>query len=398
MGGLSSGGSLFSGGGGQNRTSNLAAMAGTAWLFSVVDRISSAVAMVDWHLYRVSPNGERVKVLSHPALSLWQSANPYYTGDEFLECTMQHFELVGESWWVLVRSLGGVPLEIWPVRADRMRPIPDRDAYISGYIYQLGAERIPLEAKDVIFIRRPSPTDPYRGMGVVQTLVNDLEGERMAAQWQRNFYSNSAEPGGIIEMNETLSDEAFARMAQRWREQHQGVANAHRVAIIEQGTWKDRKYTQRDMQLDQYRLRNRDTILGAFGVHKHILGASDDVNRANAEAANYQFAYWVLTPRLRRIRAALNSRLLPAFGPMARNLMFDFEDPVAENRELSLEEAVRGFEGKILTRNEARKRLGEGKVDDGDMFLSDTPIQLGVEPTRDQVLSLIHISEPTRPY
>ena len=378
-------------GGGMNKTQNLAAMGGTAWLFSVIDRIATSTASIDWHLYQVAPDGNRTELFNHPAKDLWNSVNPYYTNDDFIETFMQHFELCGEAWWVLLRNSFGVPVEIWPVRPDRMRPIPSRDEYIAGYIYQIGSERIPLERDDVIFIRRPSPTDPYRGMGVVQSILIDIESERMATQWNRNFFANSAEPGGIIELDEELDDESFERFASRWKQQHTGVANAHRVAIIERGKWVDRKFTQRDMQFEQLRRLNRDTILGAFGLHKHILGASDDVNRANAEAAHLQFAQWILVPRLRRIRAALNERLLPIFGNLGMNLAFDFDDPVPSNRELHLEEAIRGYEGGILTRNEARHRLGESETPDGDEFVQPQtapPFALSVSPTaRNNALS-----------
>ena len=371
-------------GGGMSKTQNLAAMGGTAWLFSVIDRIATSTASIDWHLYQVAPDGNRTELFKHPAKDLWDSVNPYYTNDDFIETFMQHFELCGEAWWVLLRNNFGIPVEMWPVRPDRMRPIPSRDEYIAGYIYQIGSERIPLEREDVIFIRRPSPTDPYRGMGVVQSIIIDIESEKMATQWNRNFFANSAEPGGIIEMDQEMDDEDFERFASRWRQQHTGVANAHRVAIIERGKWVDRKFTQRDMQFEQLRRLNRDTILGAFGIHKHILGASDDVNRANAEAAHLQFAQWILVPRLRRIRAALNERLLPIFGNLGMNLEFDFDDPVPSNRELHLEEAIRGYEGGILTRNEARHRLGESETPDGDEFAqtqSPSPFALSVSPT-----------------
>ncbi len=46
-----------------------------------------------------------------------------------------------------------------------------------------------------------------------------------------------AEPGGIIEVPTPLSDPDFDQLRDRWNEQHRGVANAHRVAILEHGKW-----------------------------------------------------------------------------------------------------------------------------------------------------------------
>lgn len=164
-----------------------------------------------------------------------------------------------------------MPVEMWPIRPDKMAPVRDEKDFIAGYIYKNGREKVPLDIDDVVFIRNPSPLDPYRGMGVVQTILADIEGEQYAALWNRNFFMNSAEPGGIIEYPDKLTPEEWQEITLRWREQHQGVANAHRVGIIEGGTWKDRKYTQRDMQFGDLRRLNRDTILGAFGVPLPVL-------------------------------------------------------------------------------------------------------------------------------
>jgi len=339
----------------------MAAMGSVGWLFAVVSRITSSVAATEWHLYQ-ERGGERVEIDEHPAMELWRSVNPFYTQGEFVETFQQHLDLTGEAWWVLVRNGQQPPSEMWVVRPDRMRPIPDRDDYVKGYVYSLGSERIPLAREDVIFLRMPHPTDPYRGLGPVQSILIDIDSEQLATQWTRNFFRNSAEPGGIIEFDEQLNDADFERLRVRWQAQHQGVARAHRVALLEKGVWKDRKITQREMEFAALRKLGRDTILGAFGMPQAIMGISESVNRANAQAAELTFARWVIRPRLQRIRESLNERLAPMFGD---GLVFDYVDPVPENRELNLEEAERGYKAGILTRDEARARLGEVEAETG---------------------------------
>ena len=95
------------------------------------------------------------------------------------------------------------------------------------------------------------------------------------------------------------------------------------------------------MQFDEGRRWNRDLIFGAFGIHGSIMGVSENINRANAEAAETHYAKWLITPRLVRIKEALNERVLPVFGDPT--LEFHFDDPVPENRELRLKEATEGF-------------------------------------------------------
>jgi hypothetical protein len=77
-----------------------------------------------------------------------------------------------------------------------------------------------------------------------------------------------------------------------------------------------------------------EQIRKAFGFPKPLLGSVDDVNRANADAANYVFAKWVVETRLERWKGLLNNDFLPMFGSTTANLEFDYVSPVEENTEL----------------------------------------------------------------
>jgi len=343
---------------------NLNAMTSTGWLFAIVERISTAMAATEWHLYRKEKSG-RVRIEDHPVLDLWNNPNPFFSRSEFIETSSTHFELTGEMVWVIVRGMAGSIVELWCIRPDRIRPIPSKDDYISGYIYQVGRDEIPLETQDVVFTKRPHPTDQYRGVSQVASILHDIGSEQLASAWQRNFFNNSALPGGLIEMDHNLSPQDFSRLAERWKEQHQGVSNSHRVAILERGKWVERRYSQRDMQFKESRQINRDIILGAYGFPTALLGVSENVNKANAEAAELMFARWLIRPRLIRMREKLNQGLVAQFD---EKLMLDFVDPVPEDRALDMTKSERGYSTGILTLNEARRLIGEGEVDEGDQY------------------------------
>lgn len=325
--------------------SQLRAMESVGTLFAIVDRLATAVAEVEWKLYRKAPSGkpeDRVEVTSHLALDIWCKPNPWMPRDEFVETSQQHLDLAGEAWWVVSRHprMRSIPLELWPVRPDRMYPVPSREEFIAGYVYvSPDGEQVPLRTDEVIQLRRPHPLDPYRGISPVGAVLPDLEASRLAAEWNRNFFLNSALPSGIIEAPEFLGDTQFDELRERWEEQHRGVAAAHRVAILEGGLkWVDRRFSQRDMEFVELRGASREVIREAYAIHGHTLGLSESVNRANAEAADASFARWQVRPRLGRIKQALNHDFLPLFGDTARDLEFDFCDPVPEDRELAVQE------------------------------------------------------------
>ncbi|MGW3025859.1 phage portal protein [Streptomyces sp. NPDC001221] len=325
---------------GTNRgtTAQLNSMGSVGTLFAIVNRLAKAEAGIEWGLFRKAKSGkkeDRIQVTSHAALDLWNKPNQFYTQSVFVESGSQHKSLTGETWWVIARNERvNIPLEMWPVRPDRMTPVPDPEQFLLGYMYTSpDGQHVALRREDVILNRTPHPTDPYRGIGPVQAILTDLDAVRYSAEWNRNFFLNSAEPGGLIQVEQRLSDEEFNELRDRWNEQHKGVANAHRVAILEQGQWIDRKFSQRDMQFAELRGISSDIIREAFGFPKPMLGSVDDVNRANGDAGERMFARWLLVPDLEAIRDALNHQLLPLYGATGEGLEFDFVNPVPEDVE-----------------------------------------------------------------
>lgn len=328
-----------SGTSGGSKQNQMAQYGANGTLFGVVDRLSTSTAQVGWQLYRKSKSGkaeDRTVVAAHAALDLWNSPNPFYTQFEFVQTVQQHVDLTGEGWILVVRhARASIPLELWPIRPDRIKPNADPDKFCTGYTYfGPDGEEVQLGLQDIIRLRMPDPDNPYRGMGPVQALMRTLDRQRFSEEWNRNFFLNNAEPGGIIEVEERLGDEEFNEFRDRWAESHQGVGNAHRVAILENGMkWVERKYSVRDMQFAELEAIGPDKIREAYGFPKFAQGIVEDVNRASAEASDAMFGKWLASPRLRRWKDALTVRLLPMFGATTVGLEFDHDNPVPPDQE-----------------------------------------------------------------
>lgn len=319
-------------------TAQLHSMTAEATLFAIVERISTAVGAVEWHLYRKAPSGlkkDRQEVTNHGALTVWENPNGFYTQREFVEASVQHYDLAGEMPWLIGRAPGaprGMPIELWPVRPDRIEPVPHPVNFLDGYLYK-GTEIVPLTLNDVIVTKRQNPTNPYRGLSPVASLMYDLHADQAASAYNAIFFRNGAMPGGVIETEEELSDPDFKKLVMRWREQHQGVENAHRVAILERAKFHELSYSRKDMEFVDLRRFTKDQVRQAFGFPKPLLGDVEDVNRANADAGEVTFARWVLNPRLDAIKDTLNTRFLPLFGEFGKGYEFDYEDPTPPDQE-----------------------------------------------------------------
>lgn len=304
-------------------------------LFAIVDQRINAFASVPWHLFRrmsVRDESRRQEILTHGFLSVWNRPNKFYSGRMFRMTVQQHLDLVGEG-VILLNKFGPVIYEMWPVRPDRIQPVKHPTKFLTGYIYKgPDGEDIPLTLDQVIHIKRPNPKDPYRGMGPVQSVLHDIDAAKYSAEWNRNFFVNGAKPGGVIEVDYRMNDNEFNAFLARWNNQHKGVSNAHRVAVLENAKWVDSTFSMSDMQFVELRNLPRELIREAFAFPKPMLGTVDDVNRANAEMGEVIFGRWQIQPICETWKDFVNVFLLPQFQN-GSNLIHDYENPVPENRE-----------------------------------------------------------------
>ena len=325
---------------GGDKEQQAGAMTANGTLFAIVSGISFDVSAVEWKLYRKAASGlaeDRTEVTTHPSIELFDQPNPFMPWQEFCEVVQQHMELTGEG-WSLTSYLLGMPFELWPVYPHRMLPVPHPTDFLSGYLYlSPDGQKIPLGLKEVTQLRQPHPLNMFRGLSAVQAIASDLSAGRAASAWNDRFFRNSAIPGGIIEQDieaSGLSDDEFARFTQRWREAHQGTANAHRVAVLEQGMkWVPNAYSLKDLQFTELRGMSRDIVREAYRYPISKLGTVEDVNRANGEAQETRYARDILNPRLTRWRSWRNREIMPLFGGDWRAYEWDFVPVEPEDTE-----------------------------------------------------------------
>ena len=99
----------------------------------------------------------------------------------------------------------------------------------------------------------------------------------------------------------------------------------------------------------------RNAFLEPFGVRGEIMGITERSNRATSEAAQFIYAQNVLMPNLRRREEAINHQIIPYFGP---DLVWRFNDIIPRNQEFDKAVGIDGWNAGLLTKDEAREKLG----------------------------------------
>jgi len=351
--------------------SYLRAYGEVGWLFACVNVIAQAVAKVRWHLYQIDKEGERKELFNHDLATLLKHINPFQTWYQFIYLGTMYKLLVGEEFWVLNFDGRRKPNEIWLAPPGFIIVFPSSVNYIDHYEYKRGNFAKNFTIEEIIHIKTPNPLNEYRGMSPAQSLTLELDIEKYAAQYQQRFFYNNATPGFILEYPATDMPTAEQRkeLMQEWDERYGGIRSRGKTAFLFGAKANVITMTNKDMDFEALRKFNRDAILGAYHVPKSIVGITEDVNRANAEAAQYTFAQYCIHPELSEIREALNSELCPLFGD---NLILDFENPVPEDETMNVNNAVNLFKNAVINRNEARIYVGMDTLDDpmGDEYFS----------------------------
>jgi len=347
------------------------------WLFAVVFRIALGCSEVQWTLSDITNREKPKQIYEHPILRLLHLVNPFQTSNEFIALDTIYQELVGESFWILNFNGLGEPSEIWIPYPHKMSVVPDKEKFIKGYVYDEGENAVPFDVNEVIHFKYPSPLNQFRGLGPAQAIGVDLDAEMYSGQWNRNFFYNSARPDGVIQFDHNLSDEQFDKLKKQWSEKYKGVSKSHQVALLEGGgKYLQIQNTVKDMDFSNLKLRNRDVILGVYGMPQSVMGISENVNKANAEAGEYHFARNIIKPRLDWKKAKLQEQLVPLFRK-SKNLKLGYEEVVKETVDQKKELAESGMRAGYLTINEARKMQGIDPIPSGDVLL----VPLNMIPT-----------------
>lgn len=364
------------------------------WVFACVQARSEEIGNIQ---FKLLSGGEEVE--QHPLLELLNKVNPAMTKHELFTATQAFKDLDGNAFWYLARdgvNRDGEILEIYPLRPDKVLIIPSKDnpLEVEGYIFtQPDGQKIPFAPQEILHFKSFNPLGnhpfPHRGMGIVEASSWAIDTDNEARTWNYNFFKNSARPDGVLTTagDSSLGAEDYQRLQEEWNSKHNTSDNAHKVAILSGGmTWTEIARSQKDMDFFQQRTFNRDEILAMFRVPKSIIGITDDVNRANADAAIYVFALRTIKPLMQQVVDTLNEFLVPEFGD---DLEIVFESPVAEDRKTSLEEYSEGINNGYLSINEVREREGLERVAEGDALylpLNLVPVAsvIGEKPDPDE--------------
>ena len=329
------------------------------YTYACVKKIGQKVSSVDYTLLKViNADGDTKEVKSHPILDLLYSPNPSQTKKEFIDQWQHNKLLAGENFIWKVRSAGGIVVEMYNLRPDKMIVIYDTEGGVKGYEFRVSDTKVTsFIPEDIIHDKNTNPSDPRRGYSPVKSASSRVQTEEYATAYQRDFFKKNARPDAILKVKDYIKEGTKEDIIEKWENKYMGTGKGSKLAILEAGLeYQQVAVSQREMDYIESLKSTRDDILVAFQVPKPIVAITDQVNYANAKTASEIFLRETILPEVLTVLEVLNERLVyPDFDV---RLQLDYVDFIAEDRELALKEYEKGLTLGYLTINEVRMREG----------------------------------------
>jgi HK97 family phage portal protein len=280
----------------------------TSAVYACVRILAEAIAGLPVHVYeRVSTGGKMTRTDHALHALLHDAPNEEMTSFVFRETLMSHLLLWGNAYAQIIRDGHGTPLALMPLLPSKMAVERERDGTLS-YSYSGDEGQVRLKRDGILHI-------PGLGFdGIVGyspiAMAKDAVGMAIATEeYGASFFANGANPGGVLEHPAVIKD--IQRVKESWNAGYRGSANAHKVAILEEGM----KFHQIGIPPEQAQfLETRkfqiNEIARIFRVPPHMVGDLEKSSFSNIEQQSLEFVKYTVGPWVARWEQSLSQSLL----------------------------------------------------------------------------------------
>jgi len=279
-------------------------------VYSCVRVLSESVGQLPLHLYSLDGD-KRSKAVEHSLYDVLHTApNAFMTAQEFAELEIAHLALRG-NFYAFKNVVRGDVRELLPLNPSAVQPQLTEDAGDIVYTVEFAnGKKDVLDSSQIYHVKLFS-LDGVTGLSPIAQNRESIGFSIAAEQHGARLFSNGATPGGILSTPQTLKAGAHQRIKDSWNEIHQGVDNAHKVAILEAGMqWTKIGLTAEEAQFLETRKYSRSEIAGIFRVPPHKIGDLERSTNNNIEHQELEFYQGGILPYLTRIEARIRLSLL----------------------------------------------------------------------------------------
>lgn len=282
-----------------------------AAVYACVRVLSESLASLPLITYEKLAAGGKARAFAHPLYTLLHDQpNEYQTSFEFREMMMAHVVLRGNAFaQIIFNGAGGIE-SLRPIHPDSIQLIA-LDSYRYFYRYQGPGNQFFNLRSDEVFHVKGLSCEGFLGESPIDNLKNAIGIAMAADEHGARFFSNNAQPGGLLKYPTRLNPKEQQNLRDSWERLHSGPTNANRVAILENGLeFTPLSVTNEQAQFLQTRQFQISEIARIFRIPPHMIGDLSKSSFSNIEQQSLEFVIHTIRPWAIRWEQAIKRALL----------------------------------------------------------------------------------------
>lgn len=337
-----------------------------------VSLVSGAIANMPKDLMKRIDERKRLPAVGHDVRKLLtQRPNSYQTPSQFFKMQTAWMMLRGNSYSRIV-WVGKTPSALIPLSPDRMT-VKISPSMVRTYEYQNdNGKVVTYQQKDILHTLGMS-LDGMTGLSVIsymrEALALAIDSEAVAS----HLMKNGTFADGVITHPGKMSKESYERLRNSWQERRQGIENAGKTAILEEGSkFEKLSMTASDLQFLEQRDFQRYDIAMFFGVPPHMIGATDKTTSwgSGIEQQNIGFVTYTLNDWIVSWEELIKQALLPESEWDSYDFRFFVQGLLKGDTKAQWDAFTKGRQWGIYSPNDVRSLLDMNPREDpeGDEY------------------------------
>jgi HK97 family phage portal protein len=343
-------------------------------VYACIKVLSETVSTLPCHLYKLSADRtSKTHVWSDMMHTLvYRAPNDWQTAQEFWQMQVVNLCLRGNSYSYIVRGDSGRVVGLHPIPVDSVSVDIQHQNQITYHVTigEKGRERTMMLPPSEVLHFKGMTLDGIRGISPIAYQGSLLGGAIEQRDHANNVFANGSTPRGVLQVDGTLSDDAYKNLKESWDSAHGGTRNANRVALLEAGVkFEPISMSPGDVQLIETRKLSREEICGIFRVPPHMIADLSRATFSNIEAQGLDFYKSAISPYLKAFENRMDFQLL---GDSTRCFKFDVSELIRGDFQGEVEAYSKLLTMGVMSPNEVRSRLDMNPRDGGDDYVSDS--------------------------
>ena len=327
--------------------------------FAAVNLISNGIAQMGWDVKSKTDK----QITSVPYIDyLFEENN--LTRFIFVKNMIKDVLLHGDGFAYIHRGQDGKPITLeyapWGDTVIEYNPI----SRVLFYRMPKIKEGL-IEPVNVIHLRINSK-DGIHGRSILSYAINTIRLDGHAEKSAEEFFGSGMQLQGILSTDQPVFDpEQRKEMQNTWQKSQLGEGSG--VAVLEAGMkYQSVSVNTRDAQLLETRQFNITEVARWFNISPVLLGDYSKTAYNTIEQAQLQFVVNTLAPYVMLLEQELNKKIIMPSDKKKFYIDIIEEDIIAQDKQAQATYLTTLVEKGIMTRNEARNKLGLIPVDGGD--------------------------------